>query len=212
MPHPILDEIFAAALALMGGHAAGFIVGYFWDAPNRRQQIALMLATAGMVLWSYCAVSPQLLLLTCCLGWALLVLASIDLFAYRLPDAITFPLVALGLAITMQLPEPSLGDRMIGAAVGYGVFAGLACLYRALRGRDGLGLGDAKLAAAAGAWLGWALLPVFILLACIGGFAWIVLRLIRSPQSLHHPLPFGVPLAGAFWILWLYAPYFAPLP
>jgi leader peptidase (prepilin peptidase)/N-methyltransferase len=207
----IIEKILTVFIALGGGWAAAGIVRRYDEGASPRY-IVLTLATIAVALWAYLTVPPSLLTLSCCLGWALLVLACIDLRVYRLPDILTLPLIVLGFLVTVRLPEVNLMDRLIGAAAGYGVFAGLAWLYRRLRGRNGLGLGDAKLAAAAGAWLGWQAFPTFVLLACAGGFIWITIRILRSGTGIHTPLPFGVPMAGAFWLMWLYGPLITPLP
>jgi leader peptidase (prepilin peptidase)/N-methyltransferase len=212
MPDAVIEKSFVVIIALAGGWIADHVVRHFSGASRTYRAAKLTAAMIAMAVWGYWAAPPHLLLPTCVLGWALIVLAAVDFAAMRLPDAITLPLIALGLLVMARLPDLSLLDRMIGAAAGYGVFAGLGLLYHRLRGRHGLGLGDAKLAAAAGAWLGWATLPLFILLACLGGIAWAGLRMIRTRDSLHTPLPFGVPLAAAFWLVWLYAPLIAPLP
>lgn len=211
MPYLTAENLLAVLIALAGGWVAEGVVRYFSGTTQPFRLAKLATAMTGMALWSYGA-APHLLLPTCILGWALIVLATVDFIAMRLPDPITLPLIVLGLLISVLSPELSLRDRMIGAAAGYGFFAGVGLVYQRLRGRPGLGLGDAKLAAAAGAWLGWAALPIFVLLACLGGIAWAGLRMIHSRDSLHMPLPFGVPLAGAFWLMWLYAPLIAPLP
>jgi leader peptidase (prepilin peptidase)/N-methyltransferase len=207
----IIERVLAVFVALGGGWAAVGIIRRY-DVNASPQFIALTLVNIALALWAYVTVVPNTLALSCCLGWTLLVLAYIDLRVLRLPDILTLPLIFLGLLVALRLPEMSLTDRLIGAAAGYGVFAGLAYLYRRLRDRDGLGMGDAKLAAAAGAWLGWQILPIFILLACAGGFVWVTVRILRSGTGLHTPLPFGVPMAGAFWLMWLYGPLIVPQP
>ncbi len=212
MIYPLAETAIVVAIALGGGWLATRLVQRFSGRPDSLLWVKLSIATIAMVLWSYWIVPAQLLLPTACLGWALIVLGAIDLAVMRLPDAITLPLIAVGLLIAIRLPQPTLVDRLVGAAAGYGVFAGLSLVHRMVRGYDGLGLGDAKLAAGAGAWLGWATLPIFVLLACLGGFALVALRRIRCSDSIHGPLPFGVPLAGALWLMWLYAPYISPLP
>jgi leader peptidase (prepilin peptidase)/N-methyltransferase len=207
-----VEKSLVVIIALAGGWIADHIVRYFCGTSSPYRPAKLTIAMIAMAVWSYWATSPYLLLPTCVLGWTLIVLVTVDFIAMRLPDAVTLPLIILGLLIAARLPELSMLDRAIGAAAGYGVFAGMGLLYHRLRGRHGLGLGDAKLAAAAGAWLGWATLPVFILIACLGGIVWAGLRTIHSRDSLHTPLPFGVPLAAAFWLVWLYAPLIAPQP
>jgi prepilin signal peptidase PulO-like enzyme (type II secretory pathway) len=103
------------------------------------------------------------------LGWWLLVLALVDAEHGRLPDVLTLPLLALGLAAAALAPLPGLAsplDSALGAASGFLVFYLVARLYAAWRGRPGLGLGDAKLLAALGAWLGVAGLAPLILICC----------------------------------------------
>ncbi len=148
------------------------------------------------------------------LGWGLLTLAAADLAAMRLPDVLTLPLTGAGLAVkgldlaTTPLhpafSAEALAPGLAGAAAGYLALAGLAYGYRSIRGRDGLGLGDAKLAACAGAWLGWRPLPLVVLLACGVAFAWIAVRLVvQGRGTLREPLAFGAPLALAIWLCWL---------
>ena len=97
---------------------------------------------------------PAWLWVNCGFGWALLALAWIDWDSMLLPDALTLPLIPAGLLATLWL-EPELAtDHALAAAVGYTALRGLALVYRRVRGRDGLGEGDAKLLAALGAWVG----------------------------------------------------------
>jgi len=142
---------------------------------------------------------------TCLLGWALLLLGAIDRRIGLLPDMLTLPLVVAGLLAGLFEPGAPLADRAIGAAVGYLLFAGLAFAYRRLRGRDGLGLGDAKLLAAGGAWLGWQALPWVIL---VGAGAALVVTLIaaRGEVSRHTAIAFGPWLAFGIWLMRLIGP------
>lgn len=157
---------------------------------------AVMIMPATYLLWA-----------TLLLGWTLLLLSTIDLLALRLPDILTFPLLAAGLALSLWLPDRDPLAHVIGAAVGFVAFYGIALAYRRARGREGLGLGDAKLAAAAGAWLGWQALPSMVLIACAAGFVWIGLAVaMRGKSALSQEIAFGVPLCFAFWIVWLYGP------
>jgi len=139
-------------------------------------------------------------------GWGLGLLAVIDVLAFRLPDIVTAPLGLLGLVLAPRMLGTPLSDHLIGAAGGYAVFVGLALAYARLRGRDGLGLGDAKLLAVAGAWLGWESLPATVVLASAGGLAWAALRLVqRGRAGLSEPIAFGAPLCAAIWISLLLA-------
>jgi len=134
------------------------------------------------------------------LGWTLMTLALIDWRHMWLPDALTLPLTAAGLGVTAWLtPERAL-DHLAAAAGGWLVLTGLGWLYRRLRQRDGLGGGDAKLLAAAGAWLGSAALPAVVLLASLAALLWALLTRRTDPAA---ALPFGSFLAGAAWLGWL---------
>jgi leader peptidase (prepilin peptidase) / N-methyltransferase len=147
---------------------------------------------------------PVRLWIGCGLGWALLALAWIDWEHLLLPDAITLPLAPAGLAAALWLAPEALAARAAGAVLGYGAFRGFAWAYRRLRGREGLGQGDAKLLAAAGAWLGWEALPAVLLLAALVGLALAgALALRRGGLDPGARLPFGPCLALAFWLCWL---------
>ncbi len=143
----------------------------------------------------------------CLLGWWLLALGWIDLRCWLLPDALTLPLIIAGLAAAFLFDLGQLTDRALGAALGYLSLVAIAALYRALRGREGLGRGDAKLLAASGAWLGAAALPQLILLAALSALAAAAgLRLAGIRLGIHSALPFGPFLALATWVLWLLGP------
>ena len=136
----------------------------------------------------------------CVLGWWLLVLAWIDWDHLRLPDVLTLPLVVVGLLVTLALEPDVVGDHAVAAALAYLAFRGIAWGYRALRGREGLGQGDAKLLAASGAWVGLAGLPgvvlgatVFALAVTLGG------RVLGRHAGGEVPIPFGPYLALATW-------------
>ncbi|NOG72644.1 prepilin peptidase [Roseicella sp. DB1501] len=147
---------------------------------------------------------PPRLWLTCGLGWALLALAWIDWEHLILPDALTLPLIPAGLLATWWLAPAELTGHAAGAALGYLAFRGVALAYRRLRGREGLGQGDAKLMAAAGAWLGWEALAAMVLVAALLGLALAgILALRRGGLDAAEPLPFGPCLALALWLCWL---------
>ncbi len=79
-------------------------------------------------------------------------------------------------------------------------------IYRRWRGQDGLGWGDVKLAAAAGAWVGWEAMPSMILIAALFGIAAVLLRRWLRKTSMEESIPFGPALAAATWVLWLVRP------
>ncbi|HBK42917.1 MULTISPECIES: A24 family peptidase [unclassified Polynucleobacter] len=137
---------------------------------------------------------------------ALLYLAYIDWRTLRLPNAITFPLIFLGIAFNsiadLHLTTPSAA--LIGALLGYASLWILNTAYRLLKNRNGIGMGDAKLLAALGAWLGWGALPSILLIASVtgivGGIIWLQLR----GHQLQQAFPFGpfLVIAGIIELLW----------
>ena len=135
------------------------------------------------------------------LGLALIVLCWIDIRQMILPDWLTLPLQAAGLLAGFLEHRP-LVPLIVGLATGYLSFVGIEWTYRRVRGRDGLGRGDAKLFAAAGAWVGWAGLPSVILIGCPAALAFVLAR--RWPAD--RPLPFGPFLALGFFMVRLFGP------
>jgi leader peptidase (prepilin peptidase) / N-methyltransferase len=145
--------------------------------------------------------------LDCLFGWWLLALGWIDIRRWLLPDALTLPLVVAGLAAAAAFDPERLTDRALGAALGYLGLRAVALLYRVLRGREGLGHGDAKLLAASGAWVGAMALPQVVLGAAVAALvAAAGLRLAGVPISAGSALPFGPFLALATWLVWLFGP------
>lgn len=188
--------------ALLRGRCRACAAAIGWRYP------AVELAAAAIALWAATAVSGWLLWVTCALGWALLALSLIDLRCYRLPDFLTLPVLVAGLAVIAWAWPAALPGHLLGAALGYAALAGIGWLYRALRHRDGLGLGDAKLLAAGGAWLSWQALPGIVLTAALLALvAVLIMRLVRRvPLSATMRVPFGPYLAAAIWLAWLYGP------
>lgn len=177
-------------------------------APVGRLYPAIEAAAAAVAAWA-AAVLPAgpLLWAGCGLGWTLLALAVIDFRQMLLPDRLTLPLIAAGVAVQLALASASAIDHVIGAAAGFGALWAIARLYRRFRGRDGLGLGDAKLAAAGGAWVSWAGLPSVVFLAAMIGLAVAAARAgLGRPMAADQQLPFGPPLCLAIWTVWLHGP------
>lgn len=141
------------------------------------------------------------------LGWWLLALGWIDWRHTILPDALTLPLIVIGLALAGVLEPDRLWDPLLGAVFGYAGLRVVAWAYRRLRGREGLGLGDAKLLAAAGAWVGVTGLPSVLVGAAVAALA-VAGGLILAGHRLnrHSALPFGPFLAVATWLIWLFGP------
>lgn len=134
------------------------------------------------------------------LGWALLTAAWIDAETFRLPDAITLPLILAGLGVTWLYAPAAVYDHAMAAALGYLGFRLLNDVYRMIRHRDGIGSGDAKLLAAAGSWLGVVALPHVILSAGIIGIGMIAVRDGFAGLHANRSIAFGPALALAFFI------------
>jgi leader peptidase (prepilin peptidase) / N-methyltransferase len=143
--------------------------------------------------------------LDCVFGWWLLGLGWIDLRQWLLPDMLTLPLVIAGLGAAALFDPEQLMNRALGAAFGYLVLRAIALIYRALRHREGLGQGDAKLLAAAGAWVGASALPQVILGAAVSALLAVAgLRLAGARLGRQSAVPFGPFLAFATWLIWLF--------
>ena len=119
-----------------------------------------------------------------------------DFRNFRIPDAASFTLIVLGLMSSFFLELTDPADALIGLSLGFGRFFILGHVYFSVRGEDGLGIGDAKLLGAAGAWLGWRDLPMLVALAAIAALS--VAMLTR-----HRKIAFGPWLAAAFWTFWI---------
>lgn len=139
------------------------------------------------------------------LGILMVAIAVIDARHFIIPNALTFAAFALALA-NAAIQDGSEGVVMAmlrGAVVALG-FLVVRAGYQWLRGRQGIGLGDVKLAAVAGAWLSWAMLPIAIDIAALAALAVYTLRLVggRSVQRFTR-VPFGLFFAPAIWLCWL---------
>ncbi len=145
--------------------------------------------------------------------WALVALTVIDLDHQVLPDIITLPLMWLGLLLSLVWqPGPALSipvdpwSAIIGAAAGYLSLWLVYWSFKLLTGKEGMGYGDFKLFAAFGAWMGWQMLPLVILLSAFtGAVVGIVLIALRG-RDRNIPIPFGPYLAAAGWIALMWGP------
>ena len=165
--------------------------------------VGLYAALALPVLWRQ-EVPLTWLLASVVLALPLAALSAIDVREYRLPDVLTLPLAAAGVLVSWWFAPASLWWTIASMVIGFALLAGVGMLYRRLRGRDGLGLGDAKLFAASGAWLGLEGLPGVLLVACGAAILALLVAAWRSQISATTRVPFGPFLAFGTWIIWLY--------
>ncbi len=134
------------------------------------------------------------------LTWSLICLTMIDFDYKLLPDQITLPLVWLGLLINLQATFVPLNEAVIGAAAGYMILWSIYWLFKLATGKEGMGYGDFKLLAALGAWMGWKLLPLIILLSSLVGSIIGLSMIIFLGRDKQIPIAFGPYLAIAGWI------------
>lgn len=134
------------------------------------------------------------------LTFGLVALTGIDLDEMLLPDQLTLPLLWLGLLINLNHTFASPTDAVIGAATGYLSLWSIFWLFKLLTGKEGMGYGDFKLLAVFGAWLGWQMLPLVILLSSLVGALVGITLIINKRLQQGNPIPFGPYIAAAGWI------------
>ncbi|WP_081193261.1 prepilin peptidase [Halomonas sp. BC1] len=140
----------------------------------------------------------SLFLYAACL--TLLVLAVIDLRTYLLPDILTLPLLWMGLLYQLLFQPLMLPSAVIGAMAGYLILWSFYWLFKRLTGKEGMGFGDFKLLAALGAWLGWEMLPLLLIVSAgLGAIIGLTLQ-ATMPRLRGQPMPFGPFLALAGWL------------
>jgi leader peptidase (prepilin peptidase)/N-methyltransferase len=136
--------------------------------------------------------------------WSLVALTAIDFDTQLLPDDITLPLLWLGLLFNFFGVFTNLADAVVGAMVGYLALWSVYWLFKLATGKEGMGYGDFKLLAALGAWMGWQLLPLIILLSSLVGAIVGIALIVALKHGRNIPIPFGPYLAGGglialFW-------------
>ena len=150
-------------------------------------------------------------LLAIFLTFALVSISFIDIDHQLIPDSIVFPLLWLGLG--MSLFHPLAGsetlfiapkDAIVGAIAGYLSLWSVYWLFKLVTGKEGMGYGDFKLLAALGAWLGWQALPMIIMMSALVGAGFGISMIVFRRHERSVPIPFGPYLAAAGWITLMY--------
>ena len=164
---------------------------------------------SAWVAWHFGFGAPAALALL--ITWALVALTGIDIDHQLLPDSITLPLMWAGLLAAVMVgaidgsPIPvSPRDALIGSSAGYLSLWLVFHAFRLVTGKEGMGYGDFKLFAALGAWLGWKLLPLVILLSAATGAVLGILMIVLRGRDRSAPMPFGPYLAAAGWLAMMY--------
>ncbi|MBS0307881.1 MAG: prepilin peptidase, partial [Proteobacteria bacterium] len=138
--------------------------------------------------------------------YLLVALTFIDADTQLLPDDLSYPLLWAGLLINIPSTFVTLPEAVIGAAAGYLVLWSVYWLFKLTTGKEGMGYGDFKLLAALGAWMGWKMLPVIILLSSLVGAVVGIALIVFAKHGRDVPIPFGPYLAGAGLIALPYGP------
>ena len=179
----------------------------YCDGKIDRVQFIAEAGAIGVVATALYAGTGWILVASCTLGWLLLILALIDARHFLLPDVLTGGLLFLGLAASWFFDPNGWTLHLTAAVAGFALLFGVGWLYRILRGRHGLGLGDAKLLSAIGAWVSVEGFPSVLILAAFSGLVVVALMgLAGHAVSLKTKVPFGVFLAAAGWFTWLFGP------
>jgi leader peptidase (prepilin peptidase)/N-methyltransferase len=141
---------------------------------------------------------------TLILSWGLLAMSMIDADQQLLPDVLVLPLLWLGLIANQFGLFASLGDALWGAVLGYMSLWSVYWLFKLMTGKEGMGHGDFKLLAMLGAWGGWQILPLTLLLSSlVGATLGLIMLRLRKAQS-NTPIAFGpyLAVAGFIALLW----------
>ena len=143
--------------------------------------------------------------------WALIAISVIDIDHQYIYDNVVLPLIWVGLTLSLFHPMDDADtlfidpkSAIVGALAGYLSLWSVYHLFRLMTGKEGMGYGDFKLLAALGAWLGWKMLPLIILMSAVVGAVTGILMIVFRLQDRSQPIPFGPYLAAAGWIAMLW--------
>ena len=169
---------------------------------------ALLLAAAiGLI--SFVLFEGLVIPISCLLGWSMLAIAIEDARNFIIPDVLSLPAIPAGLlAAGVLSPDGNASEtvlwHLVGALIAATALYVVRWAYRHFRHVDGLGLGDVKLAAVAGAWTGLAGFSTVLLLACAGALAFVGVAILVGKQRITRqtPMPFGAFLAPPIWLTW----------
>ncbi len=160
---------------------------------------AMLAVSCGLVLGASWPLLGALVL-----SWTLLALSMIDFDHQLLPDQITLPLLWVGLLANFFGTFTTLESAVLGAMCGYLALWSVYWLFKLATGREGMGYGDFKLLAALGAWLGWQMIPMILLLSSLVGAIFGVTAILIGGHERSKPIPFGPYLAAAGWLALLW--------
>ncbi|NMM26391.1 MAG: prepilin peptidase [Glaciimonas sp.] len=194
-----LENIPVISYLALGGKCASC------KAPISARYPAVELLTAALsalLIWRFGAGVAGLA--TLLFAYLLIAMTFIDADTQLLPDDLTLALLWAGLLVNLNGTFTTLPDAVLGAAAGYLILWAIYWLFKLATGKEGMGYGDFKLLAALGAWLGWGMLPVIILLSSVVGATVGISLMIFTKRGRDNPIPFGPYLAAAGMIALLF--------
>ena len=159
-------------------------------------------ALSGWLVWQFGGGMTGLAVLV--FAWMLIAMTFIDADTQLLPDDLTLPLLWLGLLVNLNSTFVPLQEAVIGAVIGYLCLWLIFWAFKLATGKEGMGYGDFKLLAALGAWLGWKMLPVIVLLSSVVGAIVGIALIILAKRGRDIPMPFGPYLAAAGMLAMVY--------
>lgn len=159
-------------------------------------------ALSALLVWRFG--SGMAGLATLVFAYLLIAMTFIDADTQLLPDDLTYLLLWCGLLVNINGTFVALNDAVIGAAAGYSSLWLIYWIFKLATGKEGMGYGDFKLLAALGAWLGWKMLPVIVLLSSLVGAVAGIALIVFAKHGRDNPIPFGPYLAAAGMFALLY--------
>ncbi len=174
-----------------------------------RTRLVGLLLTVPVIILSFALFTGLQSILSSLLGCAMLAIALSDARSFIVPDRISLPMIPLGLlaaSLTASTVDPNMAvlHHSAAALVAGIAFYALSRGFLLFRGHEGLGLGDVKLAAVAGAWAGAEGVTFVVLLASLGAIAFVLFLRLFDGQAIDRRtmIPFGAFLAPAIWVVW----------
>ncbi len=194
-----LENIPLMSYALLGGRCSHCQASISLRYPAVELLTALI---SGYVAWHFGYGFAAFAALT--FSWTMIVLAFIDMDKQLLPDDITMPFIWAGLLVNLADTFVDIHSAVLGAVSGYIALWSIYWSFKLITRREGMGYGDFKLLAAIGAWLGWQMLPLVILVSSIAGTIVGIFLIAFAKRARHEPIPFGPYLAagGFMALLW----------
>ncbi len=178
-------RLFATGLALLGTFAV--IARFAWT--------------------KHGAMPPEVVIASCLLASLLVYGAVVDIYFLFIPDTVSLGLFPLGLIVTAVINPDAVPSHLVTGIVVAVIFLLAGRYYQHCRGRSGFGMGDTKLLASAGTWIGPLAFPSVVLIGCLLGIASVFIRrFVRSRRAFQRPLAFGPHISLGFWVVWNFGP------